>query len=128
MPMRILVADDNELVRRGIISLLASQPSLELCGEASNGEDVIHKAVELRPDVILLDVSMPRTSGLEAARVLKNKLPTVKILIISQHDPRAMLTRALEMGAIGCIDKGRMATDLLSSIKKLYETSFRRTA
>jgi DNA-binding NarL/FixJ family response regulator len=126
--MRILVADDNELVRRGIVRLLASQPSLELCGEASNGEDVIHKAVELRPDVILLDVSMPGTSGLEAAHILKNKLPTVKILIISQHDPQQMLSRCIEMGAIGCIDKGRLATDLLPSIKKLEKTSFRQTA
>jgi two-component system response regulator NreC len=126
--MRILVADDNELVRRAIVGLLASQQDLEVCGQASDGSEVIHKALELRPDVILLDVSMPGTSGLEATRLLKSKLPAVKILIISQHDPQQILPCSIEMGAIGCIDKGRLATDLLPSIRKLATTPFRQTA
>ncbi len=117
--MRILVADDNEPVRRGIVGILSHDPDLEICGEASDSCDVIQKAYELRPDVILLDVSMPGGNGLQVASILKKRLPDLKILIVSQHDPRQILTRSLEAGAAGCIDKSRLATDLLPAIRDL---------
>jgi two-component system, NarL family, response regulator NreC len=121
--MRILIADDNQLVRRGIAGLLAHQDGIEVCGEASDATDVVRKAVELRPDLILLDVSMPGKSGLEAARLLKSKLPEVKILIITQHDPNQILSRSLELGAAGCIDKGRLPIDLLPAVRGLKTQS-----
>ncbi len=120
--MRILIADDNELVRRGISALLSSQVGYEVCGEAADSSGTIHKASELHPDLILLDVSMPGTNGLETARILKQKLPRTKILIISQHDAKHMLPRSLEAGANGSVDKARLGSDLLPAIRKLETT------
>ena len=117
--MRILIADDNQLIRRGVAGLLAQQDGWEVCGEASDSAEALEKASVLRPDLILLDVSMPGLSGLETTRVLKQKFPQTKILIITQHDPVQMLPHAREMGASGCIDKARLAIDLLPAIRAL---------
>ena len=126
--MRILIADDNALVRRGILGLLAGQTSCEVCGEAVDSADAIQKANELQPDLILLDVSMPGTNGLETARILKQKLPRIKILIISQHDSQQMLPRSLEAGADGSVDKARLGSDLLPAIRELEDTISGRVA
>jgi DNA-binding NarL/FixJ family response regulator len=115
--MRILLADDNQLVRRGIAGVLAQQEGWVLCGEASSSEETIEKTGELHPDLVLLDVSMPGANGLETMRVLKQRFPQTTILIITQHDPRQMLPRALDLGASGCIDKARLALDLLPAIR-----------
>jgi len=114
--MRILLADDNQFVRRGIAGILAQQEDWVLCGEASNSQEAIERTSELRPDLVLLDVSMPGGNGLETTRVLKQKFPRTAILIITQHDPRQILPRALELGASGCVDKARLALDLLPSV------------
>lgn len=116
--MRILIADDNQPIRRGIGALLSSNGRYEVCGEATDASETLHKAEELRPDLILLDVSMPGMSGLQIAQLLKQKLPETKVLIVSHHDPKHLLPRSLEAGAIGCIDKSRLATDLLSVLAK----------
>ena len=115
--MRILLVDDNDFVRRGIAGMLAQQEGWELCGEASNSQEALEKASELHPDLVLLDVSMPGRNGLETTRVLKQRFPQTTILLITQHDPRQMLPRALELGASGCVDKARLALDLLPAIR-----------
>lgn len=120
-PLRILIADDNQFIRRGIVRILAQQEGWVVCGEASDSAEAIQKASDLHPDLVLLDVSMPGTSGLETARLLKQKYPQLKILIISQHDPDQVLPRALEAGANGCVDKARLVTDLLPAILALQE-------
>jgi two-component system, NarL family, response regulator NreC len=125
--MRILLADDNEFVRRGIAGILAQEEDLVLCGEASNSQEAIEKTSELHPDLVLLDVSMPDGNGLETTPVLKQKSPQTTILIITQHDPRQMLPRSLEVGASGCVDKARLAIDLLPAIRALQNVSFSRT-
>jgi two-component system response regulator NreC len=114
--MRILVVDDNEPVRRGVMGILAKQTNWEVCGEAQDGNEALQKARELQPDIILLDISMPGVNGLEVASLLRQEVAKAKILIMSQHDPAQLLPRALEAGAHGCIDKGRLSADLLSSI------------
>jgi two-component system, NarL family, response regulator NreC len=121
--MRILIADDNQFVRRGIVGLLAQEDDLKVCGEASDSADAIHKATELGPDVILLDISMPGGNGLDTARVLKQKLPETKILLVSQHDTQHMLLQLAEVGASGCVDKARLAIDLLPAIRGLQNQS-----
>ncbi len=117
MPMRILLADDNEFVRRGIAGILAQEEGWVLCGEASNSQEAIERTTELHPDLVLLDLSMPGENGFETTRVLKQKFPQTAILIITQHDPRQMLPRALELGACGCVDKASLGVDLLPAIR-----------
>lgn len=121
--MRILIADDNALVRRGVIRILSDEPGWEICGEASSGTEVLEKARELQPDVALLDIRMPGLNGFEAARLLRKEFPALKILIISQFNPSELLPRATEAGADGCVDKACIATDLTQEIKKITATS-----
>src|ERR1700740_699947 len=102
--MRILIADDNEFVKRGIFALLAQEGDWEVCGEASDSADAIQQARNLLPDLVLLDVSMPGENGLETARVLKHQFPEIKVLMMSQHDPRQMHASAIAAGADGSVD------------------------
>lgn len=116
--MRILIAEDHPQVRKGIAQLLG-ESGFEVCGEASTAQETIQQACELMPDIILLDVRMPGANGLETARVLHQRLPQSKILIVSQHDSEQLLPFSLDAGAIGCVDKSRIATDLLPILRKL---------
>jgi DNA-binding NarL/FixJ family response regulator len=114
--MRLLLVDDSDLIRRGVRSLLSSQTKWEICGEARDGTEAMLKARELVPDLILIDVSMPGISGLEATRLLRQELPNAKILVMSQHDPQRLSASALGAGANACLDKGRLYADLLLTI------------
>ncbi len=120
--MRILIADDSELIRHGVRKILAPKTGWEICGEAEDGSAAIQRATDLLPDVVLLDVSMPGMSGLEVARILREKIPAVKIVVMSQHDPAVLLPRALEAGAQACIDKARLATDLVPAIERIQSS------
>src|SRR5512141_2096770 len=117
--VRIFVVDDNEMVRHGVIGLLSSEPGWQVCGEACDGPTALQKARELLPDLILLDISMPGLNGLDVARRLRQDLPQVRILVMSQHDPIQLLPSVVAAGGDACIDKSRLATDLLASIKGL---------
>lgn len=119
--MRVLIADDNALIRRGVAGLLSADKDIVVCGEASDSAETLKKADELKPDLVLLDVSMPGNNGLQTAQLLSQRLPSLKILIVSQHDPNQLLPRSLEAGAHGCIDKGRIATDLLLTVRRLFK-------
>ena len=119
--MRILLADDNQFVRRGIAGILAQQEGWILCGEASTSQEAIEKTAELHPDLVLLDVNMPGGNGLETTRVLKQRFPQITILLVTQHDPTQMLPFALELGASGCVDKARLALDLLPAIRAVQD-------
>jgi two-component system response regulator NreC len=121
--MRILIVDDNEMVRRGVKLLLSSVLAWKVCGEASSGKEAIVKARELRPDLILLDISMPGASGFEVAATLRDESPHAKIVIMSQHDLTQLLPRALEAGADACVDKDSLSTDLLLTIQRLVGSS-----
>jgi DNA-binding NarL/FixJ family response regulator len=100
---------------------LSGEQDLQVCGEASDSNETLQKAGELKPDLILLDVSMPGMNGLDTARLLREKVPTVKILIISQHDSQQLLPRSLEAGAHGCVDKAQIARDLLPTLRSLFK-------
>jgi DNA-binding NarL/FixJ family response regulator len=126
--MRILLADDNQFVRRGIARILAQEEGWVLCGEASNSREAIDKTSELQPDLVLLDVSMPGGNGLDTTRVLRQRFPQTKVLIITQHDPKQMLARSLELGASGCVDKARLGIDLLPTIRALQNPCGNPTA
>jgi len=118
--LRILIADDSAMVRRGVIGLLLSEASWEICGEASDGSEALAKARALLPDVILLDVSMPGLNGLEVARRLRKEVPQARIIVMSQHDPAHLLPGVMAAGGDACLDKSRLAADLIDSIKNLH--------
>ena len=117
--MRILVADDSPLVRQGVTRTLSNENGWIVCGEAIDGNEVAFKARELQPDLVLLDIRMPGLSGLEAARLLRQEIPAIKILIMSQYERRELLPRVLEAGADDCIDKAKLGTDLVPAVKAL---------
>ena len=117
--MRILIVDDSELIRRGVANILSSESDWQVCGEAKDGIEGIEKAVELIPDLVLLDVSMPGLGGLETASRLLQELPNIDIIFLSQHDPVHLLPRALELGARACVDKSRLTKDLIPTIKRI---------
>jgi len=117
--MRILIADDHHLIRRGVAELLSKEAGWEICGEATDAAQALQKASELNPDLVLLDISMPEGSGLEAARRIRQEIPHVRILMMSHHDATQFEQTAIDSGADGCIDKARLALDLIATIKSL---------
>jgi DNA-binding NarL/FixJ family response regulator len=117
--MRILVVDDHEVVRRGVASLLGSQPDFTICGEAFDGIDAVEKAKQLRPDVVVMDISMPKLNGLEATREIRSLLPGTEVLVLSQHDAAAMVQQAFRAGARGYVMKSSIARDLVAGVAKV---------
>jgi len=117
--MKILIADDNQAVRRGVAGILSRQRTLQICGEAANGTEALQMARELHPDLILLDMSMPGMNGMQVTRLLRETLPEIKVLIMSHHDPAQILPSVLQAGAQGCIDKSRITADLIPAIETL---------
>jgi len=114
---RILIADDHALMREGIIAFLKFYDDIEIVGEASNGLEAIEKAVKLKPDVILMDVSMPGLGGIEATLEIKNRMPGMKILILTQYSDKEYVSRLLKAGVSGYILKQAVGTDLISAIR-----------
>jgi PAS domain S-box-containing protein len=115
--VRILVADDHEVIRRGIRALLAGGPGCEICGEAVDGRDAVEKAHQLHPDLIIMDVSMPNLNGLEATRMIRRNLPGTQVLILTQHDSQEMMRQAFNAGARGFVVKSSVAHDLLNAVE-----------
>src|SRR5258708_5535396 len=116
--MRVLIVDDHEVVRKGVRSLLA-QSRYEVCGERVDGEDAIEKAKQLKPDVIVMDVSMPKLNGLEATRQVLDILPEAEVLILSQHESPHMVREAFNAGARGYVVKSSIGKDLLAALEKV---------
>lgn len=116
---RILIADDHEIVRRGIRALLENHPGWEVCGEAVDGRDAVEKARATRPDLVLLDVSMPNLNGLDAARQILEIVPQTRVLILTMHESEQIVREVLEVGARGFLLKSDAARDLVSAIQAL---------
>ncbi|MGA7751412.1 MAG: PAS domain S-box protein [Candidatus Sulfotelmatobacter sp.] len=117
--MRVLVVDDHEVVRRGVVGLLRGIAGCTVCGEAVDGCDAIEKARELRPDVVIMDVSMPTLNGLEATRALRGALPSCEVIILSQHDSPEMARQAFKAGARGYVIKSSVSRNLMEALDKV---------
>ena len=115
--MRILLVDDHEIVRRGVLLLLSAEKSLQVCGEAVDGREAIQKAQELRPDAIVMDISMPNVDGLEASREIRRNLPAAKIVILSQHNSPEMKKQAFAAGADEYVEKSAVSSELVAALE-----------
>lgn len=116
---RILIVDDHEVVRRGVRSLLERRGDIEVCGEATDGREGIEKAKSLKPDVIVMDVSMPNLNGLEATQEIRRLLPDIQVLILTQHESEEMVRQAFKAGARGYVVKSSISQNLLGAVDKM---------
>ena len=117
--MRILIVDDHEAVRKGVRAILRSQPNLEVCGEAINGKEAIAKAEELKPDLIILDITMPVLDGFGAAKEIRSRSADVPILFYSMNEGRALMESAKAIGANGFVTKSAPGSLLLKAVEAL---------
>ncbi|GAA3102679.1 response regulator [Streptosporangium carneum] len=116
-PVRVLVVDDQELIREGIASLLGIQPGLTVVGTARDGEDAVQRALALEPDVILMDVRMPVVDGVEAVTILRGRMPRCRIVMLTTFDDEEYIVRALAAGATGYLLKDLPAADLADAVR-----------
>jgi len=116
-PIRILLADDHTIVRQGMARLLEEQPDLKVVGEAVNGQAVVDKALELVPDIIIMDIAMPLLNGIEAAKRVRKSLPDCKILILSMYSHEHYIHELLETGVSGYLLKDSSGQDIIKAIR-----------
>ena len=119
MKIRILIADDHEVVRRGLSSLLQAHEGWEVIAEASDGREAVEKAKQLKPDFVILDIGMPNLNGLAATRQLMQHDPNIKIIVLTITDSDHVIREALEAGARGFVLKSDAVRDLVSAIEAL---------
>jgi DNA-binding NarL/FixJ family response regulator len=118
---KILVADDHSIVRRGIRSLLESQPDLEVCAEAADGVTTMDYVVKQRPDLVVLDLTMPEKNGLEVARMIRERSPSTDVLILTMHFSEEVAREVLRCGARGYVLKSDADGELLAAVRHIQE-------
>ncbi len=118
---RLLIVDDHEIFRRGLRALLEPSSEWEICGEAVDGMDAVEQCRSLKPDIVVLDVSMPRLNGLEAARLIIKEKPEPLIVIITQHDSPQIRSAALEAGARAFVTKSAVGSELVTALRSLIK-------
>jgi DNA-binding NarL/FixJ family response regulator len=123
-PIRIVVADDHPVVRFGVINMLTNEPGFEVVGQAEDGDVAITQTIELEPDILLLDLAMPRLPGLEAMRAIMTKAPRVKIILLTGTITTQQIIEALQIGARGIVLKDAVAGDLGSSLRAVLSGDY----
>jgi DNA-binding NarL/FixJ family response regulator len=117
--LRILIADDHEVARKGIRALLESHPGWEVCGEAADGREAVKSAGLLKPDLVLLDIGMPSLNGLDATRQILAEAPDTRVLILTMHDSEQVVREVLAAGARGFLLKSDAGRDLVTAVEAL---------
>lgn len=119
-PIRLLLVDDHDVVRTGLRMLLESQPDLQIVGEAASGQAGLQSAIALRPDVIVMDITLPDLSGIEATRQVKEYLPAAQVVILTIHEDEQYFFEALKAGAAGYVPKRAAPEDLINAIRAAH--------
>ena len=119
--MRLLIVDDHAVIRRGIQSILRAWPEWEISGEASNGAEAVQLAASLKPEIVLMDISMPGMNGLEASRAIRKTNPEIKIILLTLHDSLEWVETALHAGARGYLLKSETENELIRALKTVAE-------
>ncbi len=120
MKIKVLVTDDHQLFREGLVNLLFSAPDIEVIAQAEDGKDAIEKAKHFKPDVILIDIAMPNMTGIEATKELKKLMPEIKVIGVSMHSDKQYVKGILEAGADGYLLKNCTYRQLTEAIKSVY--------
>ncbi|HLI34072.1 MAG TPA: response regulator transcription factor [Terriglobia bacterium] len=120
-PLRILIADDHSLVRRGVRALLETHPGWHVCGEAVTGKEAVEQAKRLKPDTIVMDISMPEMNGLEATRYIRGALPECEVVVLSMHESEEMAREVMKAGARAFVLKSDLDRNLLAAIESLTQ-------
>src|SRR5712691_6184478 len=119
--VKILVADDHDVVRQGLRALLEAQAGWEVCAEAVTGREAVKKAEQTRPDVVVMDISMPELNGLEATRQIIKLVPQSEVLILTMHDSEELVREVLDAGARGYVLKSDAGRDLVAAVEALCQ-------
>jgi DNA-binding NarL/FixJ family response regulator len=120
--IRILVADDSATFRKRVKAFLASKPGIEIVGEATDGEDALRRAEELGPDIVLMDVRMPKRNGISATQQIRQYMPEVKVILLSRFDLQEYREAAADSGASDYVVKSALADELVPSIRRSTES------
>ena len=118
--MRVLIADDHTMVRESLVSVLQADGDVQVVGQASDGIEALEKAVLLRPDIVIADLSMPRLNGIEVVRRLREALPDTKVLVLTMHQEDEYVLQAVRAGASGYLVKDSAAAELLAAVRSLH--------
>ncbi|MEH6937711.1 response regulator transcription factor [Bacillus sp. JJ664] len=121
MTIKLVIADDHHIVRRGLIFFLNTQQDIEVIGEASNGEEALQLIKELHPDIVIMDLSMPKLNGIEATEQIKNEGLPVKVMILTSFYDQDHILPAIEAGAVGYYVKDSDPDELVTAIRKIYD-------
>ena len=118
--IRVLTVDDHPLLRDGVATLIGLQPDMEVVGEAGDGEEAVQAHRELRPDIVLMDLQMPRMGGVDALRAIRRERPDVRVVVLTTYAGDAQVGRALKAGALGYLLKSTLHRELLHAIRAAY--------
>jgi two-component system, NarL family, nitrate/nitrite response regulator NarL len=119
--IKVLIVDDHPVVRKGLQSCLGKQNEIDLLGEAVDGEDALRQCREKKPDVVLMDIDMPKKNGLEVTTILRKEAPALKVLILSAHNNKEYIFRIIQSGAHGYVSKESSPAELLHAIQSVYQ-------
>lgn len=119
--IRVLIADDHAIIRDGLKAILDAQPDIEVVAEATEGQQAAQQTSQMRPDIVIMDVTMPGTNGLEATRLIKSANPDVRVLVLTMHDNDQYFFQTLQAGASGYFVKGGSSNELVGAIRTVYQ-------